>query len=95
MHYNGDESYLYVNKTEIYTFIAKDKLNWYNFSLGSVSKDFTKDEESEISLNGTVYDFSFGHKSIKKGDIPNIHQSLMIKNNIKLCLGLLTLICIK
>ena len=43
---------------------------------------FTKEEQSEISLNGTVYDFSVGHNSIKKEDILNIHQYLMIKNNI-------------
>ena len=30
---------------------VKDNISWYNFSLGSVSKDFTKDEQSEISLN--------------------------------------------
>ena len=29
---------------------------------------------SEISLNGTVYDFSVDHSSIKKEDIVNIHQ---------------------
>ena len=31
---------------------------WCNFCLGSLSKNFTKDEQSEISLNGTAYDFS-------------------------------------
>ena len=63
---DGDESYLYVNKTEIYKFKAKDNISWYTFCLGSVSKDFTKDEQSEISLNGTVFDFSVDHSSIKK-----------------------------
>ena len=43
---------------------------------------FTKEEQSEISLNGTVYDFSVEHNSIEKEDILNIHQYLMIKNNI-------------
>ena len=56
---------------------------WYNFCLGGISKDFTKDEHSEISLNCNVYDFSVGHRLIKKEDILNIHQYLMIKNNIK------------
>ena len=55
----------------------------YNFCLGSISKDFTKDEHSEISLNGTVCDFSVDHVSIKKEDMFNIHHYLMIKNNIK------------
>ena len=49
LHYNGDESCLYENKTEIYKFKAKDNIGWYTFCLGSISKDFTKDEQSEIS----------------------------------------------
>ena len=65
---------MYVNKTEIDKFKAKDNIIWYNFCLRSVSKDFAKDEEHEIYLNGTVYDFSVDHSSIKKEDILNIHQ---------------------
>ena len=68
---------------QIFKFKAKDNISWYNFCLGSKSKDFTKNEQSEISLNGTVYDFSVSHSSIKKEDILNIHQYLMIKYNIK------------
>ena len=54
LHYNGDEGYLYVNKTDICKFKATDNISRYNFCLEIVSKDFTKDERSEISLNGTV-----------------------------------------
>ena len=52
----------------------KDNVSWYNFCLGSVSKDFTKDEQSEVSVD---------HSSIKKEDILNFHKYLMVKNNIK------------
>ena len=83
IHYNGDESYLYVNKTAIYKFEAKDNVSWYNFCLGSASNDFTKDDQSEIYLNGTVYDFSLDHSSIKKENTPNTDQYVMIENNIK------------
>ena len=31
LHYNGDESYLYVNKTEIDKFKAKDNISWYKW----------------------------------------------------------------
>ena len=48
-----------------------------------MSKDFTKDEQSEISLNHTVYDFSVDHSLIEKEGILNIHQYLTTKNNIK------------
>ena len=82
LYYNGDESYLYVNETDIYKFKAKDNISWYYFSLTSTLKDFTRYEQCEIFLNGTVYDFSVNHSSIKKEDILNI-QYLMIKKNIK------------
>ena len=61
----------------------KDKTSWYNFCLRSLSKDFTEDDQSEISLNGNVYDFSVDHSSVKKEDILNIQKYLMIKNDIK------------
>ena len=64
---------MYVNKKEIYKVKAKDNISWYDFCLGSVSKDFTKDEQSEISLNDTVYDFLVDHSSTEKEDILNIH----------------------
>ena len=63
-------------------FKANDNISWYNFCLGSVSEDFTKDEQSEISLNGAVYDFALDHSSTKKEDILNIHEYLMVKNKI-------------
>ena len=52
-----------------------------------------KNEQSEISLNGSVYDFPLDHSSIEKEGILSIHDSilsiheyLMVKNNIT-CLG--------
>ena len=83
MHYNGDDSYLYVNKTKICKFKTINDISWYNFCLRNISKDFTRDEASKISLNGTIYDFSVDNSLIKKEDILDIHQYLMIKNNIK------------
>ena len=60
-------------KQDIWKFKAKSNISWYNFCLGSESKDFTRDEQSEISLNGTVYGFSVDHSSIKNKYIVNIH----------------------
>ena len=40
-------------------------------------------EKSKISLNANVYDFSLCHSSVEKEDILNIHEYLMVKNNIK------------
>ena len=64
---------MYLKKPDISKFKGKGNISWNNFCLGSVSPDFTKDEQSEISLNGTVYDFSVDHTLIKKEDILNIH----------------------
>ena len=60
-----------------------DNRRWYNFFLGSVLKDFSKDQESEISLNGTVYNLLVDHSSIKIENILNIHKFLMAKNKTK------------
>ena len=57
MHYNSDNSYLCENETKIYNFKAHDNICWYELRLKSVSKEFTNDEQGEVSLNGTVYIF--------------------------------------
>ena len=54
LHYNGTNSYLFVNKAEIYKFKAHNNIRWYEFSLGCVWTDFMKYEQSEISLIDTV-----------------------------------------
>ena len=59
------------------------------FVYGLSQKGFTKDQESDVSLNGMVYDFSVDHSSIKIEDILNIHEYLMVKKHMKQCLGLL------
>ena len=59
--------------------MRKDNISWYTFCLGIVSQDFI-----------TVYNFSVDHGSIKKEHNFNIHQYLMIKNNIKWSLSTLS-----
>ena len=83
LHYNGAKSYFYVNKTEICKSMVHNNIRWYEFCLTSVSKDFKKDEQSEISLNCTVCNFSTHFSSVGKEAILNIHEHLMIKNKIK------------
>ena len=73
-----------MNKTEICKFKVCGNILWYQFCLGSISKDFTKDEMGEIYLNSTVYEFSVDHSSIqKKKDILNIHKYLTKDNKRK------------
>ena len=47
-NYNRNESYFYVNKTDIYKFIRKTNISWCNICFGNVSKDFAKDEQSKL-----------------------------------------------
>ena len=73
---------LYLGTYNYFLFI----LYWflgYDFCLGSVSKNFTEDKQGEISWNDIAYDFAVDHSSVKKEDILNIHQYLMVENNIK------------
>ena len=58
-------------------------IKYLGICLRSVSKDFTKDELSAISLFDTVYDFSVDNSAIEKEDILNIHEYLMTKVNVK------------
>ena len=76
LHYNGDNSYLFVNGKEIFKFKADDKnVNFpTQFCPGNISNGFSNTEFREVSFNGNVYDFSVNYNSIDKSDILNIHS---------------------
>ena len=83
LHYNGANSYLFVNGMEIIKFKAKDsKIVAHPLCLGNTSKDFSIDHMLRAGLNGYVYDFSVDYNAITVNGILEIHKYLMIKNNI-------------
>ena len=83
LHYNGTNSYLFVNGTEIYKFKAKDSgIVASPLCLRNISKDWTTDNMKRTGFNGYVYDFSVEYDSIAVNDIKNIHTYLKEKNNI-------------
>ena len=83
LHYNGANSYIFVNGTGIHKFTAKDcMIVPYNLRLGNVSKDFSASNMKKTGLNGYIYDFSVDYNSIDVNDIKNIHKYLMKKNKI-------------
>ena len=83
LHYNGANSYLFVNGTEIYKFKAKDsEIVASPLCLGNISKDWSTDNMKKTGFNGHVYDFSVDYDSIDVDDIKDIHKYLMKKNNI-------------
>ena len=71
LHYNADNSYLFVNGKEIFKFKANNRnVNFpTQFCLGNISNGFSITESREVSLNGNVYDFSVDYNSIDKFDI--------------------------
>ena len=83
LHYNGANSYLFVNGTEIYKFKAKDsEIVATPLCLGNISKDWSVDNMEKTGLNGYVYDFSVDYDAIAVDDILDIRNYLMKKNDI-------------
>ena len=59
LHYNGANSYLFVNSKKIYKFKAKDsEIVASPLCLGNISKDWSTDNMKKTGFNGYVYDFS-------------------------------------
>ena len=83
LHYNGANSYLFVNGREIIKFKAKDsEITPYELCLGKISKDWSIDNMKKTKLKGYVYDFSVGYDALAFSDIKDIHKYLMEKNEI-------------
>ena len=70
LHYNGANSYLSVNGTEIYKFKAKDsEIVATPLCLGNISKDWSVDNMKKTGFNGYVYDFSVDYDAIAVDNI--------------------------
>ena len=80
LHYNGANSYLFVNGTKIYKFKAKDsEIVASPLCLGNISKDWSTDNMKKTGLTGYVYDFSVDYEATNVNDIEDIHKYLMKK----------------
>ena len=83
LHYNGENSYLFVNGTEIIKFKAKDsKIVASPLCLGNISEDWSTDNIKKTGPTGCVYDFSADYNAITIDDIKDIHNYLMKKNDV-------------
>ena len=83
LHYNGADSYLFVNGTEIIKFKAKDsEIVATQLCLENISKKWIVDNMKRTGFNGYVYDFSVDYNAIVLDDISDIHKNLMKKNNM-------------
>ena len=83
LHYNGANSYLFVNGTEIYKFKAiGSEIVASPLCLGNILKDWSTDNMKKTGFTGYVYDFNVDYDSIAVDDIKDIHKYLMKKNDI-------------
>ena len=83
MHYNGPNSYAFVNGVEIHKLRAKNsEVKVAPLFLGNISNDFSVDNMEKTGLHGYVYDFSVDYDAIAVDDILDIHKYFMNKNDI-------------
>ena len=83
MHYNGANSYLFVNGAEIYKFKAKESgILLGSICIGNISKDWSVGNMKKTWFTGYVYDFNVDYIAIDVDDIKDIHKYLMKKNDM-------------
>ena len=83
MDYNGANSYLFVNGTEIIKLKAKDsEIVASALCLGNISKDWSIDNMKKTGLTGYVHDFSADYNATAVDHINDIHNYLMKENNM-------------
>ena len=80
LHYNGANSYLFVNGTEIIRFKGKDSAIVASpLCLGNILKDSSTNNMKKTGLTGYVYDFSGCYNTFTVDDIKDILKYLMKK----------------
>ena len=73
LHYNKENSYLFVNGTKIIKFKSEDpEVITHSLCLGSISKDCSVNNMNKTWFNGYVYDFSVDCDAIAVDDILDI-----------------------
>ena len=83
LHYNGDNSYLFVNGKQVLKFKAKDEqIVKEKLCLGNISDDWMVSNAEKKGLYGEVYDFAVDYTAVNVGEIYNVHRYLMKKNGI-------------
>ena len=89
LHYNGSDSFLFVDATKIYQFDAKDlEIKKNSLRLGNIWKDFTIDNMRKTRLKESVNFFSVDYRSINTDEILDIYRNLM-KECYKIMFGII------
>ena len=86
LHYNGDDSYLFVNGRQELKFKCKtDQLVKEKLCIGNLSDQSTTSESEKTGLYGNIYDFVVDYELILDDKaIYDMHRYLMPKHNISL-----------
>ena len=84
LHYNGDNSYLFVNGRQELKFKAKtDQLVKEKLCIGNLSDQCTTSESEKTGVYGKIYDFVVDYEQISGvKTIYDMHRYLIIKHNI-------------
>ena len=73
LHYNGANSYLFVNGREIIKFKAKDsEIVPSTLCLGNISKNWSLDNMTKTRVTGYVYDFNVDYNVTNVDDVKGI-----------------------
>ena len=86
LHYNGDDSYLFVNSRQELKFKCKtDQLVKEKLCIGNLSDQWTRSESEKTGLYGNSYDFVIAYEQILGvNPIYDMHRYSMTKHNISL-----------
>ena len=83
LHYNGADTYLFVNGREIYKFKAKDSQTVASpLCLGNISKVWSIDSMKRAGFTAYVQAFGVDDEATDDIDIKDIHKYLLKKINI-------------
>ena len=87
LHYNGENSYLFVNGKKIVKFKAKDsEIIASPICLGNISKDWSTDNMKKTGFNGYIYEFNVDYRTFNPSNFDKnmsaIHKYFMLKYNI-------------
>ena len=84
LHYNGDDSYLFVNGRQELKFKTKtDQLVKEKLCIGNLSDQWTTSESEKTGAYGKIYDFVVDYEQIVwVKTIYDMHRYLMTKHNI-------------
>ena len=85
LHYNGDNSYLFVNGKEVIKFKAKKyeiKANQLTLRSISTSANLSSSDIEDSKLYGNVYDFRVDYSATSNDKIQDIHDYWLKKSGI-------------